>query len=115
MKQDSKRDKEAKIRKLYKIAGILGIIDLLLVGVPLTTIACKKEPEVYKIGAILPLLEENKAFYGEKSQKGFNLALEYIKKEMPNFKLKMLYDDSKFKVKQAISSYYKTFWLNKRR
>lgn len=94
-----------KKHNFYKAAGILGIIAL-IGGMVFTNLSCKKEPEVYKIGTILPLTGD-KAAYGERARKGFELALEDIRKEMPKLKLEILYEDSKFEVKEAVSAYHK--------
>jgi len=92
------------LKKLISSVLIVGFLSA-IIGATLF-VGCKKEPAVYKVGAILPLTGD-KADYGEKSQKGLELALEDIKKEMPNLKLKILYEDSKFEVKEAVSAYQK--------
>lgn len=66
----------------------------------------KKEDKVVKIGAILPLTGKI-ASYGEKAQRGFNLALEDIRKEMPELKLEVLSEDGKYKVPVSVSAYHK--------
>jgi len=82
------------------------IFSLILILLGSFILECKKETKVIKIGAILPLTGE-KALYGEKSKRGLELALEDIKKEMPNLRLEILYEDSKFDVKEAVSIYQK--------
>ncbi len=94
-----------KKHNFFKVAGLLGIIAL-IGGIAFTTLSCKKEPEVYKIGVILPLTGKLAA-YGEKAQRGFNLALEDIGKEMPKLKLEILYEDGKFKIPVSVSAYHK--------
>ena len=93
-------------KSLLIIIGLI-IVVAIVVGVVLTQRPTRKEPEVYKIGAILPLTGKG-ASYGERAQRGLNLAFEDIKKKMPELRLKLLYEDSKFpEIKEAISAYHK--------
>lgn len=68
----------------------------------------KKEPEVYKIGAILPLTG-SAAFYAEWGKKGIDLAVDEINASggINGKKIEIVYGDSKNDPKEGVS------WMNK--
>ena len=80
-------------------------ISVILVSVLLIS-GCGNKNDVYKIGTLLPLTG-NKSIYGDKAKKGMELAMEDVKEKMPELNIKILYEDSKFDVKEAVSSYHK--------
>ena len=91
-------------KKIWMMVSIAVIVSL-SVGI-LSLTGCKKEPEVYKIGAIAPLTGEG-ATYGEAMKKGIDLAVEEINKRggINGVKLVVIYRDSKLVPKEAISAF----------
>ena len=89
-----------------KIIGIIGlVIVLIIVGIAIgTRTRTPKEPEVIKIGAILPLTG-NLAFVGENFQKG--MLLFYDEKGLQKENIHIEFQDSKNDPKSAISEYRK--------
>ena len=94
--------------KNKKILIPLLLIFLAVIIVGIIIYPTKKEPEVIKIGAILPLTGPA-AFYGEWGRKGMDLAIDEINSSggINNKKLAILYGDSKNDMKEGIS------WANK--
>lgn len=92
-----------KRHKFYKVAGILGIIAI-VVGMVFTNLSCKKEPEVYKIGAILPLTG-GAAYLGETVRNAVLLAQEKINGtgSINGKKLEIICEDSKMDPREGVS------------
>jgi len=86
----------------------LAVIFSVTIGFFSFTGCAKKEPEVYKIGAILPLTG-SASFYGEWGKKGMDLAVEEINQEggIAGKRIKIIYGDSKNDPKEGVS------WMNK--
>jgi len=74
----------------------------------------EKEPQVYKIGAILPLTG-NLAFLGEAERNGMLLAEEVINTQggINGHKLKVIFGDSKAQAKEGVSIFNKFINIDK--
>lgn len=79
---------------------ILGLV--IALGMP----RCAKKEKEIKIGAILSMTTKG-ASYGEKTQKGIEIALEEIKDNFPNMKIKIIYEDSQGDPKTAVAALQK--------
>lgn len=89
-----------------KIVGwIVGIVVVVVVVVASVTFykRAPKEPEVYKIGAILPLTGPGSIF-AQYIKEGLDLAVDEINSTSSS-KIKILYEDSKNQPKEAVSAY----------
>lgn len=100
------------MKKFYKTT-IIGLTVLIIAGATLLTlIGCKKasqkEPEVIKIGAILPLTGDL-GVYGQNDKMGIDLAVEKANIEggINGKKIEMIYEDNHGEAKQAISALQK--------
>ena len=87
------------MKKLWIGIGIAVVVILLAVFIVTQT---KKEPEVIKIGAILPLTGGG-AKYGEEAKNGIELAIEDLK----NSKIEVLYEDDQGTANGAVNAFNK--------
>ena len=85
---------------------ILGLVVIaIIVGVVVTQRPTEKEPEVYKIGAVLPLTGSG-AVWGQNAKKGIDLAVEEINSAggIRGPKIDVIYEDSQTLPKFAVAS-----------
>lgn len=101
------------MRYLKKISLILLAV-ILVSGLLITNGCKKKEPEVIKIGAILPLTGPG-ALWGNNTRKGAELAVEEINKTgaIGNKKLVLISEDSKGVAKEGVSAVHKLITTDK--
>lgn len=97
--------------------SVLKVVCLVLVGgLVLTSFTgcAKKEPEVYKIGAILPLTGPG-ANIGEWQKNGIDLAIEEINKSggINGKKVEVVYEDSKLQAKEGVTVFNKIISVEK--
>lgn len=97
-----------------KITIISLVLILILVSVVIYINQRQKEPEVIKIGAILPLTGKL-AEFGVDEKRGMDLALEEINKTgyLNGKKLSIIYEDSKSDPKTAVSALQKLLTTDK--
>jgi len=88
--------------KKILIPLILILLAVIIIGI--ITYPTKKEPEVIKIGAILPLTG-SAASFGQYVKEGLDLALKEINKNEKKFEI--IYEDSKGKPQEAVNAYQK--------
>ena len=71
-------------------------------------VGCKREPEVYKIGAILPLTG-SASMLGDFIKSGIDIAVQHINKKggIKGKKIEIVYEDSKNDPKEGISAFNK--------
>ncbi|MBC8459443.1 MAG: penicillin-binding protein activator [Deltaproteobacteria bacterium] len=87
------------------VAFVSGI--LLLIG------SCEKEPNVYKIGAILPLTGDA-AIWGQNCKKGIDLAVDQAnKKSIRGKNIQVIYEDSKALAKTGVDAMNKLVNIDK--
>jgi ABC-type branched-subunit amino acid transport system substrate-binding protein len=100
-----------KIKKLLNSIAIFSIAFALIFCL---TSCKKKEPETIKIGAILSLTGDA-ASYGDMMKKGMDIAVEEINAQggINGKKLKIIYEDSRFQPKMAISAFRKLVDIDK--
>jgi branched-chain amino acid transport system substrate-binding protein len=83
------------------------IISILLASLMVFPIGCvKKEEKEIKIGAVMPLTGDG-ATYGQNLRNGMELALSEINASGTGVKYKIIFEDDKGSVKDAVSSYQK--------
>jgi branched-chain amino acid transport system substrate-binding protein len=98
--------------------GILRLTLISVISVSLVLsllVGCaKKEPEVIKIGAILPLTGSG-SVWGQNAQKGINLALEQVnaKEGIDGKKIRVILEDSQSVPKQAVNAFRKLIDVEK--
>lgn len=87
---------------MKKLGIIIGIVVIVVLTIVLSLYQTKKEPEVIKIGAILPLTGDG-AKYGEEARNGIELALEDLKDP----KIRVIYEDDQGTANGAINAFNK--------
>ena len=102
---------QTRFRKVLLFSVVLS---LLLANVVLISNCSKEEPQVYKIGAILPLTGSG-ASWGDISKKGIMLAEEEINQAggIKGKKIEVLFEDSKTEPNGAISALRKLIDIHK--
>jgi branched-chain amino acid transport system substrate-binding protein len=102
------------MKNLYKLTAILSLIALVVSGISIATLSCKKGPETYKIGAILPLTGPL-GFIGETQRYALNMAEEKVNAEggIKGRKLEIIIEDSKNAPKDGITIANKFIIVNK--
>ncbi|MEM4358364.1 MAG: ABC transporter substrate-binding protein [Candidatus Pacearchaeota archaeon] len=98
-----------KNKKTLTIVAVVVVIVAIIVGINIYQ--SQKEPEVIKIGAILPLTGPAASF-GQYVKEGIDLAIEEIITKS-NMKFSILYYDSKNDPKEAVSGYNKMVLIEK--
>jgi branched-chain amino acid transport system substrate-binding protein len=96
-----------KNKKTLLIITAIVVIIGLIIGINIYQ--SSKEPEVIKIGAILPLTGEG-SFWGNNAKKGIELSLEEINSSSNKnnkYKIEVIYEDSHTNAKSAISALQK--------
>lgn len=93
------------MKKIWIVISIVVVVALTIVFVVTQT---KKEPEVIKIGAILPLTGDM-AVFGESFKSGIDLAVDELNKEkgIHGRKLLVIYEDDRGKGDVAVSAFRK--------
>lgn len=99
-----KRNNAAKVISLLLLLGFFILVFN----------ACEKKPEVYKIGAILPLTGKA-AIYGQWIQQGMTLALEEVNPQegTKGRKIEIIYEDSGGGPKDAVTAINKLMTVDK--
>lgn len=101
------------MKNLYKLT-IIGLIALIIGGISIGNLSCKKEPNVYKIGCITPLTGEG-ATYGTATKRGVDFAVEEINNTggITGKKVKVIYEDDKMTPKDAVNALNKLVRVDK--
>jgi len=99
------------MKKFWIVISLFIVVALVIV---LVVIQTKKEPDIIKIGAILPLTGDG-AKYGEAAKKGINLALEEINGQggVKGTKIKTIFEDTQGDPKAGVSAVQKLITIDK--
>jgi len=86
----------------------ISVVVIVALAIVLFITQTKKEPEVIKIGAILPLTGEL-ASHGEDAKKGIDLAVEIINEQggVRSHKVFVTYEDDRMQPKEGVSAFLK--------
>lgn len=90
---------------MKKFKTLISMATMLLIIISVfATLSCEKQPEMYKIGAILPLTG-NVAWLGENAKNGIQLAIEEINSSggIKGKKLEIIFEDSKLEPKEGVA------------
>lgn len=101
-------------RLIYNNQILITLFVVIFIVTGTNLIGCKKQPEVIKIGAILPLTGPA-AKYGESIKRGINLALEEVNTAggARNKKITLIFEDSQADPKIGVSAAQKLIIVDK--